>query len=181
MIDKIACLINRWFNTTHKDTYTKWLEQFDLPSTGMSELPMMLVEFWRRLNTDHFITGPSVREQMSTHLELRHKTIGDLAITITYATNALIHDDEQIVMEVAKDKFIIKSTLTLDDYLMNGLGSSLSYHATVELLKNTMAYHYTYLENTPSNYHSRVLNRMYNDILSVTRLLIANMPEGKIR
>jgi hypothetical protein len=179
MIDKLVSLLDRWLKTTPKQTYKKLLEQFDSPEAGIGNLPEMLVEFWNRVNVGHFIEGPDVRQLMYINLECRHSSITELTSIITYVTNALIHDDEAVVMGVSQDLFIVNNPTTLDDYLITQGHTSMSFHDGVNALKTAVLYHNRYLENAPTTYHCRVLNRMYNDILTVTRTLIDNMKEAK--
>ena len=177
MIDKLTRLLDKWLKTTPKDTYTKLLEQFDGPNAGMTELPVMLIEFWQRVKLGHFIEGPDAREMMYLSIEPRHSTISELVSIVTLATNSLIHEDEASVMDISTDQFMIYKNITLDDYFIGTNGRSISFYEGVRTIKELMVYHNRFIENAPSNYHCRVLNRMYNDILTVTRVIIANMKE----
>lgn len=180
MITKLYRLLDRWLTPVPKETYKKLLSQFDLPSAGMAELPMMLHEFWDRLKPEHFKVGPSMRDMMYISLECRHDNIAQLKLLVTMATNSLIHEDDSTVMELATDLFMVNTTKTMDDYFQGTQGLTLSFYDGVVAVKEIMAYHYRYLENAPSSYHCRVLNKMYNDILTVTRLIVDNMNEGKL-
>lgn len=180
MIDKLVRLLDRWLKTTPKDTYLKLLEQFDDPNkNSMTNLPVMLNEFWTRLNPGHFVVGPTPREMMYIDIETRHSDLMNLGVLITVATNALIHEDDKVVMDLSTNEFMVIKKQSLDDYFTGPSGVSVSYHDGVVQLKKAMAYHYQYLENAPSNHHCRVMNRMYNDILTVTRLIVKNMSEAK--
>jgi hypothetical protein len=177
MIDKLARLLDKWLKTTPKDTYTKLLEQFDGPDVGMTDLPTMLVEFWGRIKLGHFVEGPNAREMMYLSIEPRHSTLSELVSIVTLATNALIHEDDATVTEISTDQFMIRKSITLDDYLIGVSGRSISFYEGVRTIKELMVYHNRFIENAPSNYHCRVLNRMYNDILTVTRVISDNMKE----
>lgn len=179
MIDFFERLVVRWTKTTPKQTYTKLLEQFDLPSTTMVTLPQMIVEFWNRLEPKHFLNGPSVRDMMYIDIESRHENIGELVRLLTAVTAALVQDDEATVMEIAKDQFASKRTVTLDDYF-GGIGiGSLPFTEGVTVIKQAILNHGRNIETLSSTFHSRVLNRMYNDILAVTRVIVNNMNEDK--
>lgn len=179
MIDKLERLLDKWFKTTPKDTYTKLLEQFEQPHVGIPELPVMLCEFWKRLRVGHFHGGPTPRDMMYIPLELRHETIGGLVATLQLASGAIVHDDEGMLMEISQTQFQQIHKITFDDYFSGVRGVPLSFNDGVRQIKQAMEVHADAIENLTSTYSSRVLNRMYNDILVVTRALIANMKEGK--
>lgn len=179
MIDKFKRMLERWLNTTPKETYIKLLEQFDQPNSGMVELPMMLHEFWLRVDPKHFQHGPGIREMMYINIDCNHDSIPQLKFLVNMVTNALIYEDDKAIIELATDQFIIKKQKTLDDYFLNQRGETIAFHAGVEEIKRIMDYHYRYLETAQSQHHCRVFNKMYNDILTVTRLIITNMPDSK--
>lgn len=179
MIDKFKRMLERWLNTTPKQTYTKLLEQFDQPNVGMVELPLMLHEFWVRVDPKHFQHGPNIREMMYINIDCNHDNIPQLKFLVNMVTNALIHEDDKAILDLATDQFIIKKQKTLDDYFLNQRGETITFTAGVAEIKRIMAYHYRYLETAPSQHHCRVFNKMYNDILAVTRLIITNMPDSK--
>lgn len=179
MIDFIERLVLKWTKATPKQTYLKLLEQFDHPTTTMVILPQMLIEFWKRVEPKHFQNGPSVRDMMYIDLETRHENIGELVRLLTLVTGALIQEDDETVIEIAKEQFAIKRNTTMDDYF-GGVGvGSVSYIDGVRIIQTAINNHGRNIETLNPSYHSRVLNRMYNDILTVTRAIINNLPEDK--
>lgn len=179
MIEKFKRMLERWLNATPKETYVKLLEQFDQPNSGMVELPMMLHEFWLRVNPDNFRKGPDIREMMYINLDCSHDNIPQLKFLVTMITNALIYEDDKAIIDLATDQFIIKKQKTLDDYFVSQRGDTCTFYDGVVEIKRIMAYHYRYLENAQSQHHCRVFNKMYNDILTVTRLIVTQMPDSK--
>lgn len=177
MIDFIERLVARWTKTTPKQTYTALLAQFEGPQASMVTLPNMIVEFWYRLKPAHFQNGPGVRDMMYIDVETRHASIGELTRLMNLVTGALVQEDEAAVMDLAKEQFATYRKMTLDDYFAGADGGSLSFYEGVLSLKNAIILHGLGIENLNPTYHSRVMNRMYNDILYITKVIIENMPE----
>lgn len=177
MIDFIERLVARWTKTTPKQTYLKLLEQFEGPQASMVNLPGMLVEFWTRLKPLQFQNGLDARDMMYIDIETRHASIGELWRLMNLVTGALVQEDEAAVMDIAKEQFANYRKMTLDDYFAGADGGSLSFYEGVLNLKNAIVLHGLGIENLNSTYHSRVMNRMYNDILYITKVIIENMPE----
>lgn len=177
MIDLIERLVARWTKTTPKQTYQKLLEQFDGPQATMVILPTMLVEFWQRVKPFHFMKGPDARDMMYIDIETRHSSIGELTRLMALVTAALVQEDEVAVMEIAKEQFATTRKMTLDDYFAGADGGTLLFEEGVRNLKNAIIVHGIGVENLNPSFHSRVMNRMYNDILYITRVIVDNMPE----
>lgn len=177
MIDFIERLVARWTKTTPKQTYQKLVEQFEGPEASMVNLPRMLVEFWTRLKPEHFKGGPTARDMMYIDIETRHDSIGELIRLISLVTAALVQEDETSVMEIAKERFAVNRKMTLDDYFAGITGGSIDYFEGVLKLQIAILTHGLGVENLNPSYHSRVMNRMYNDILYITKVIIENMPE----
>lgn len=177
MIDFIERLVLRWFKATPKKTYLKYLEQFEQPSTSILDTPEMLVEFWERVDLRHFINGPSAKDMMYINVTTRHKDLGELVNLMTIATNALVRDDEETVMEISRNEFSTLTTMSLDDYYRVKDMGLLDFRTGVAVLKEAVRWHGINIENLQTKYHARVLNKMYNDILYVTRAMIDNMKE----
>lgn len=178
MLDFIERMIRRWTSTTPKQTYKKLLEQFDQPDATMVNLPRMICEFWDRLEPHHFVDGPNVRDMMYINIETRHENIGELVRTLSTVTDALIQDDHDSVMDVAKATFIFNHKITLDDYF-GGVGvGSLEFIDGIRVIKAALANHYRNIENLDQSYHARLLNKMYNDILYITRVIVTQLKES---
>lgn len=178
MRDKIERLLWRWFKATPRDTYQRYLEQFESTDTSITKLPYMLVEFWNRVDLKHFENGPTFRDMMYEQVHVRHKTITDLIGIITLATGALAQDDDQAIYEISVNQFAVTEDITMDDYFSSAKGGSVTYYDAVSQLKHTMKRFGEVIENLPSGYHCRMLNRMYNDILSVTVSIISQLKEA---
>lgn len=177
MIDKFGRLFKKWTKTTPKDTYQKYLEQFETAETTITTLPYMLIEFWNRVNLEDFKNGPSFKEMMNQSIHVRHKSISELNNILLMATGALVHDDESAIHEISVNQFATLEQLTLDDYFAGVRGGSVTYLDGVTQLKNAMKCHADVIENMPPGYHCRMLNRMYNDILTVTVTLINQLKD----
>lgn len=177
MIDFIERLVARWTKTTPKQTYLKLLEQFEGPQATMVTLPMMLVEFWQRVKPFHFMKGPDARDMMYIDVETRHTSIGELTRLMSLVTGALVQEDESAVMDIAKEQFATPRKMTLDDYFAGADGGTLLFSEGVSNLRTAIILHGLGIENLNPTYHSRVMNRMYNDILYITKVIIENMPE----
>lgn len=178
MRDKIERLLKRWFKATPRDTYLKYLEQFESTDATITTLPYMLVEFWNRVDLKHFENGPTFKDMMYEKVHVRHKTISELIGIITLATGSLAQDDENSIHEISINQFASYEDITMDDYLAGTRGGSVTYYETVKQLKSAMSKLADVLENTPPGYHCRMLNRMYNDILSVTVSIIQQLKEA---
>lgn len=177
MIEFIERLVARWTGTTPKKTYLKLFEQFEGPQASMVNLPGMLVEFWLRVKSDHFTNGPTPRDMMYIDVETRHSSIGELCRLMNLVTAALVQEDDTTVMDIAREQFAAVRKMTLDDYFAGADGGTLSFREGVMQLKSTIIQHGLGIENLNPTYHSRVMNRMYNDILYITKVIIENMPE----
>jgi hypothetical protein len=177
MIEFIERLVARWTGTTPKKTYLKLFEQFDAPQVGIVNLPGMLVEFWQRVKPDHFTNGPTPRDMMYIDVETRHASLGELCRLMNLVTGALVQEDDATVMDISKEQFAAVRKMTLDDYFAGADGGSLSFREGVLDLKNAIILHGLGIENLNPTFHSRVMNRMYNDILYITKVIIENMPE----
>ncbi|ABY63084.1 hypothetical protein ST201phi2-1p256 [Pseudomonas phage 201phi2-1] len=178
MIDKIERLLRRWSKSTPKATYFKYLEQFEKADTSITTLPIMLVEFWRRVDLKHFETGPTLKEMMYEKVHVRHKSISELAAILAMATGSLAQDDENFIHEISINQFAVFEDLTMDDYFANSKGGSVSYSEGVAILRQAMLAHGDVIENMPPGYHCRMLNRMYNDILNVTVTIVNQMKDS---
>lgn len=177
MIDFIERLLNRWFKSSPKDTYLKWLEQFDTTDATITTLPMMLVEFWNRVDLAHFTNGPTYKDMMNVKIHVRHSTIAQLESILMLATGAIAQDDEPAIHEISVNQFATFETMSMDDYFAGLTGGSIPYYTGVSRLKEAMARHGEVIEHNTSSYHCRMLNRMYNDILSVTVTMIQQMKD----
>lgn len=178
MIDKIKRLFKKWTKITPKDTYKKYLEQFDTVDATITTLPYMLVEFWERIDLDHFENGPTFRDMMYEKVHVRHKTITELVSILALATGALAQDEENSIHEISLNQFASFEELTMDDYFAGPRGGSVTYLEGVRMLKTAMKQHGDVIENTPPGYHCRMLNRMYNDILSVTVSIVNQLKDA---
>lgn len=177
MIDKIRRLLEKWTATSPRDTYLKYLEQFESVDTTITTLPYMLVEFWNRVDLKHFEQGPTLKDLMYEKVHVRHKNLSEMISIVTLATAALAHDDETEIHEISINQFATYADITMDDYLTGIRGGSITYYDAVKQFKSCMAKLADVLENTPPGYHCRMLNRMYNDILSVTVSMINQMKD----
>lgn len=175
MIDFIERFLLRWTKATPKDTYAKLLEQFDQPHATMVNLPEMLVNYWAQIEPLQFEGVLSVRDMMYIDISPRHENIGELVRLMTAATGALVEDDDETLMEISKSEFAVNRNMTLDDYF-GGMGS-LTFIEGVRAIKYAVENHGRNIENLNPSYHARVLNRMYNDILYVTRVIVAQLKE----
>lgn len=178
MIDKIERLLRCWTKTTPKNTYLKLLEQFETSEASITTLPMMLVEFWRRVDLKHFEQGPSYRDLMYEQLSVRHKSITELIGILILATGSLAQDDDTSIHEISVNQFASFEDITMDDYFAGVRGGSVTYYDGVAQLKRHILNHGDVIENMQSGYHCRMLNRMYNDILSVTVSIITRMKDA---
>lgn len=178
MRDKIERLLGRWFNIRPQDTYKKYLEQFETNDATISTLPYMLVEFWNRVELKHFENGPTFRDMMYEKVHVRHKTISELISILTLATWALAHDDENSIHEISINQFATFEDITMDDYFAGARGGSVTYYEAVRQLKDGMSNLGDVIENMPPGYHCRMLNRMYNDILSVTVSIVNQLKDA---
>lgn len=177
MIDKIERLLRKWTKTTPKATYRKYLEQFDTTEVTITTLPYMLVEFWNRIDLTDFEKGPSFRDMMYEKVHVRHKTISDLVGILSLATGSLVQDDENKIHEISINQFAAFEDLTMDDYFSGTRGGSITYTDGVRMLHRAMIEHGEVISNMSPGYHCRMLNRMYNDILSVTVSIVNQMEE----
>lgn len=178
MREIIERLLARWTKSTPRDTYLKYLEQFESANATITTLPYMLTEFWNRVNLKHFENGPTFKDMMYVKIHVRHKTISELTGIMMLATGSLAQDDENSIHEISINQFATNETITLDDYLAGIRGGSVTYYDAVKQLKEAVAKLADVLENTPPGYHCRMLNRMYNDILSVTVTLMQQLKEA---
>ncbi len=178
MIDKIERMLKRWTRTTPKDTYKKYLEQFEKADTTITVLPYMLVEFWNRVDLSHFDNGPTFKEMMYEKVHVRHKTIVELTNILSLATGSLAQDDENAIHELSVNQFATVEDITMDDYFAGIRGGSITYLDGVTMLKNAINKHGDVIENMPPGYHCRMLNRMYNDILSVTVSIVNQLKDS---
>lgn len=178
MIDKLERLLRKYFNATPKDTYLKLLEQFDQPSCTIATLPGMLVEFWKRIDIEHFRNGPTFRDMMYSNMSVRHKNISELQNILMLATGAIAQEDEEAIHEISVNQFATFTEMTVDDYFAGLNGGSVPYLTGVVALKEAMTKLGQVLEHETSSYHCRMLNRLYNDILSVTTTIIHQMKDA---
>lgn len=178
MIDKIERLLKRWTKATPKATYKKYLEQFDTVDATITTLPYMLVEFWNRVDLAHFENGPTFRDMMYEKVHVRHKTISELVSILTLATGSLAQDDENSIHEISLNQFASFEDITMDDYFAGVRGGSVTYLEGVRMIKTAMSRHSDVIENMPPGYHCRMLNRMYNDILSVTVSIVNQLKDA---
>lgn len=178
MIDKIEQLLRRWTKSTPKATYLKYLEQFETADTTITTLPYMLVAFWNKVDLAHFENGPTFKEMMYETVHVRHKTISELVSILAMATGSLAQDDENYIHEISINQFAAYEDRTMDDYFGGVRGGSVTYLEGVRMLKQAMTRHAEVIENMPPGYHCRMLNRMYNDILSVTVSIINQLKEA---
>lgn len=177
MIDKIERLLLKWVRATPKQTYLKLLSQFEKHDATINQIPLMLVEFWRKVDVNDFADGPSFRDMMYVNFRARHKTISDLYGLLIRATANIAQDDTDALNEISVNEFATYHEMTLDDYFAGVNGGSVNYFNGVSELKRLMLAHGEVIENLTNGYHCRVLNRMYNDILTVTVTIIENMKD----
>lgn len=178
MRDIIERLLRRWSKSSPKETYLKWLEQFESTDNTISTLPMMLVEFWRRVDLKHFEVGPTYRDMMYEQINARHKTITELIRILALSTGAIAQDDDSYIYEISINQFATFESITMDDYFAGIGNGSVTYYDGVTQLKKYMLQHGEVIENMQLGHHCRMLNRMYNDILSVTVSIIKQMKDS---
>lgn len=175
MIDKLERLLLKWFKAEPKDTYLQLLKQFESNDNTISNLPKMLVAFWERVDLRDFENGPGYRDMMDISIKVRHKSVSELTAMIIRATWSIAQEDLESVREISVNEFATYHDLTLDDYFSNIVGGSINFYTGVQNLRGVILAHGEVIENVTDTYYTRLLNRMYNDILSVTITIIENM------
>lgn len=160
-----------WAQRKRKREYHARLEHMDNGDMRPEEFPVLLKEFWHRLDLDD-IVNLDIRHLMGVQMQIRHPSISSLIDSMLEVNDLVAHENDAALMRIAKNEFLKSHDIYLDAYFVDALKQSVDVKQSIIRLQGLVVVHCGLLEQVSESHYQRLLNRLYYDILTVTRSLV---------
>lgn len=157
-----------------KKRYKELLAEFDHPNVTLNEVPVMLVEFWKKFDLST-LKNISERDWMYIMMTVRHNSIAELIYAVQDFTNAVAQDDYVFIERASQERFMTPNSLDLDTYLSGLNGEILKPLEALQALKDNILRHGEIIETIETTAYRRFLHRFYKDIQALTTVLVENI------
>lgn len=176
MITRFTQWLQGYTRSSRKQMYIEQIDHMEDGDMRPEEFPVMLKEFWRTAYLPDFV-NLDIRQLMGVRMQIRHASISALIDSLHEVNDLVAHENDDALMRIAKNEFLNGQNIYLDAYFVDALKQGVDVKQSIVRLQGLVMAHCGLLEGVSESHYQRLLNRLYYDILTVTRSL-AEQIEG---
>ncbi|WWV94507.1 hypothetical protein KEN51_CDS0217 [Pseudomonas phage vB_Pae10145-KEN51] len=147
------------------------LERIDKDIISGEERLKAINNFWQLINLDELKTL-TIRKMIGVPIYLRHYSIGYLLDALTRLNDHIANEDDLKISEMCRTEFIDRKSIDLDEYFINSNDSFIDVCKSIETMRDLIWQQTEYLEQINHQAYQRQMDRMYYDIIELSRAII---------
>lgn len=175
----VSKLFGFWTERIRRARLKRYIHEVKLLSDTrqtLETLPIALSEFWRLVQVADF-ENITPKTAMAVNLHIGHKNLPELIDFITEFNDHIANGRDGQIELLVKNEFIAKRTVVLDLYLSDTKQMPIDIRQMLVKLQGALMHHRYLLELQDNQYYQRMAERLYNEILTVTSVLVETINE----
>lgn len=174
MFKKFIQYFRRFQKDSDKEQLLTELERIDKDIISGEARLKAINNFWQLVNLNELKTL-TIRKMMGVPIYLRHYSIGELLDALTRLNDHIANEDDLKISEMCRNEFIDRKTIDLDEYFINSGDSFIDVYKSIEKMRDLIWQQAEYLEQINHQAYQRQMDRMYYDIIELSRTIVKLM------